>query len=364
MKLVFLGLSFSSSWGNGHATTYRALIKGLHQLGHEVTFLERDVPWYAEHRDAASSSFCRLEFYRSLSELVQRHRPAIAAADAVVVGSYVPEGVAVIRLVRETANGVVAFYDIDTPVTLARLAGGGDEHLVPALVPTFDVYFSFTSGPSLERLEREFGARKAVALHCMVDAELYRPAQVPIRYDLGYLGTYSADRQPALERLLIEPARQLPECRFVVAGAQYPRDMEWPANVEHVEHVAPVDHRHFYGSMRFTLNVTRADMVAAGHSPSVRLFEAAACGTPLISDRWVGLDRFFPERSAIVVADRSEDVIRALTELDDEQIGAMADKARAITLARHTGMSRAATLEAEIAAQISRTQRRRLARTA
>jgi spore maturation protein CgeB len=198
----------------------------------------------------------------------------------------------------------------------------------------------------------------------MVDPELYRPAQVPIRYDLGYLGTYSADRQPALERLLIEPARQLPECRFVVAGAQYPRDMEWPANVEHVEHVAPVDHRHFYGSMRFTLNVTRADMVAAGHSPSVRLFEAAACGTPLISDRWTGLDRFFPERSAIVVADRSEDVIRALTELDDEQIGAMADKARAITLARHTGMSRAATLEAEIAAQISRTQRRRLARTA
>ena len=363
MKLVFLGLSFGSSWGNGHATTYRALIKGLHQRGHEVTFLERDVPWYAAHRDAASASFCRLEFYRSLSELAQRHGPTIAAADAVVVGSYVPQGVAVIRLVRELANGVVAFYDIDTPVTLASLARGGDEHLVPALMPAFDLYFSFTSGPSLRRLERQFGARKAVALHCMVDPELYRPTPVPLRYDLGYLGTYSADRQPALERLLIEPARQLPTRRFIVAGAQYPPDIAWPDNVDHLEHVAPVDHPRFYGSMRFTLNVTRADMVAAGHSPSVRLFEAAACGTPLISDDWPGLDRFFPQPSAIIVADRSEDVVRALTGLDDEHIRAMAAKARAITLAGHTGSSGAATLEAEIAAQMPRTARRRLAKT-
>src|SRR5262249_32770253 len=173
MMLVFLGLSFSSAWGNGHATTYRALLKGLHQLGHEAMFLERDVPWYAKHRDAESSSFCRLEFYRSISELMQRHGAAIAAADGVVIGSYVPEGVAVIRLVKEIANGVIAFYDIDTPVTLASLAKGGDQHLVPRLVPAFDVYFSFTSGPSLTRLEREFGARKAVALHCMVDPELY-----------------------------------------------------------------------------------------------------------------------------------------------------------------------------------------------
>jgi spore maturation protein CgeB len=353
MKLVFLGLSFSSSWGNGHATTYRALLKGLHQLGHEVTFLERDVPWYAGHRDLASSSFCRLEFYRSVSELVQRHGPSIAAADAVVIGSYVPEGSVVIQLVRDIANGVVAFYDIDTPVTLTTLAKGGDEHLVPALVPQFDLYFSFTSGPSLERLEREFGARRAVALHCMVDPDLYRPVEVPRAYDLGYLGTYSADRQPALERLLLEPARRLPMLRFVVAGPQYPRVIDWPDNVARLEHVAPADHSRFYGSMRFTLNVTRANMVSAGHSPSVRLFEAAACGTPLISDRWSGLDGFFPEGEAIIVADHSRDVTRVLTELGDDEASAMAAKARAITLAQHTGLSRAREIEAELSAQMA-----------
>jgi len=358
MKLVFLGLSFSSSWGNGHATTYRALLKGLHQLGHEVTFLERDVPWYAGHRDLTSSDFCRLEFYSSMSELVHRHGPGIAAADAVVIGSYVPEGSVAIRLVRDIANGIVAFYDIDTPVTLASLAKGGDEHLVPALVPQFDLYFSFTSGPSLERLEREFGARRAVALHCMVDPDLHRPVKVPIEYDLGYLGTYSADRQPALEHLLLAPARQLPLLRFVVAGAQYPRDIEWPGNVEHREHVAPIDHPRFYGAMRFTLNITRADMVATGYSPSVRLFEAAACGTPLISDRWAGLDRFFPEGTAIIVADHSRDVIRALIELSENEASAMAAKAREITLAQHTGLARAREIEAEVNALMGNLQRR------
>jgi spore maturation protein CgeB len=362
MKLVFLGLSFSSSWGNGHATTYRALLKGLHQLGHEVTFLERDVPWYAGHRDLASSSFCHLEFYRSVGELVQRHGPSIAAADAVVIGSYVPEGAVVIRLVRDIANGIVAFYDIDTPVTLATLAKGGDEHLVPALVPQLDLYFSFTSGPSLTQLEQEFGARRAVALHCMVDPDLYRPVKVPVAYDLGYLGTYSADRQPTLERLLLAPARQLPQHRFVVAGAQYPRDIDWPDNVARLEHVTPDEHSCFYASMRFTLNVTRASMVAAGHSPSVRLFEAAACGTPLISDRWVGLDGFFPEGDAIIVADDSGDVVRALTELGEGEANAIATKARAITLAQHTGLSRAREMEAELSAQ-SRNLELRLAKT-
>jgi spore maturation protein CgeB len=363
MKLVFIGLSFSSSWGNGHATTYRALLKGLHQLGHEVTFLERDVPWYAGHRDLASASFCRLELYRSMTELVQRHGPGIAAADAVVIGSYVPEGSVLIRLVRDIANGIVAFYDIDTPVTLATLSRGGDEHLVPALVPLFDLYFSFTSGPSLERLEREFGARRAVALHCMVDPDLHRPFEVSLDYDLGYLGTYSADRQPVLERLLLAPARQLPMLRFVVAGAQYPRDIDWPVNVERLEHVPPVDHSRFYGSMRFTLNVTRAHMVAAGHSPSVRLFEAAACGTPLISDRWIGLDCFFPEGEAIIVADHTRDVIRVLTEIGDDEASAMAAKARAITLAKHTGLSRAREIETELRAQLG-TLEPRLAETA
>lgn len=345
LSLAFLGLSLSSSWGNGHATTYRALIKGLAARGHDVLFLERDVPWYADNRDLAKPSYCRLAFYNDLVDLERRFSRDIAAADAVVVGSFVPDGVAVSRLALSHARGLVGFYDIDTPVTLRRLEAGDEEYLSADLVPQFDFYLSFTSGPTLRRLRDEFGARRATAFHCMVDPALYRRTGDAVMWDLGYLGTYSADRQPALEQLLLEPARRLPDRRFVVAGAQYPDVSDWPANVEWIEHVAPRDHAAFYSRLRFALNLTRADMRAAGWSPSVRLFEAASCGTAILSDRWAGLTELFPENEAIRVVDATADVVALLSGADEREIARMADRARQIVLAEHTGDQRALELE-------------------
>jgi len=207
MKLVVLGLSLSSSWGNGHATTYRALLRAFAQRGHEVLFLERDVPWYASHRDLSDPDYCRLALYRDLDELRSRWREEVATADAVIVGSFVPDGVAVGRWAQETARGVVAFYDIDTPVTLAKLAAGDTEYVSPAIIPGYQLYLSFTGGPTLGELERRYGSPAARALYCSVDAEAYRPMTVASRWDLSYLGTYSSDRQPTLERLLLEPVQ-------------------------------------------------------------------------------------------------------------------------------------------------------------
>lgn len=345
LRLVFVGLSLSSSWGNGHATTYRALLRALAERGHEVTFLERDVPWYASHRDLADPDFCRLELYDDVADLSGGHAAIIEDADAVVVGSYVPDGPQAIRRVLDTATGLVCFYDIDTPVTLQALRQGDCSYLSADLVPVFDIYFSFSGGPVLETLRREFGARRAQALHCMVDADRYRPSGETPRWDLGYLGTYSDDRQPALERLLVEPARRLPQCRFVVAGSQYPGDIRWPGNVERIDHVPPADHPAFYGQLRYALNITRADMLATGWSPSVRLFEAAACTTPVITDRWAGVDAFFPPGEAILVADGPEDVVSALESQPGASDRAIADEARRIVLANHTGDHRAAELE-------------------
>lgn len=174
------------------------------------------------------------------------------------------------------------------------------------------------------------------------------------RWDLGYLGTYSPDRQPALDRLLLQPARRLPRRRFVVAGPQYPAAIDWPANVERLEHVAPADHAAFYAAQRFTLNVTRTAMIDAGWSPSVRLFEAAACGTPIISDRWPGLADLLPEREAILIADAAENVVSALTSIADTDRHAIADRARAVVLAGHTGIARARQLLHDITEGASR----------
>jgi spore maturation protein CgeB len=341
MKLVVLGLSLSSSWGNGHATTFRALLKAFAARGHDILFLERDVPWYASQRDLTDPDYCTLAYYADLQQL-EDWVPQIAGADAVIVGSYVPEGVAVARFVQEHAEGVTAFYDIDTPVTLAKLARGDFEYLSPEVIPGYDVYLSFTGGPTLDLIEQSYGSPAARPLYCSVDPALYEPVETPKRWDLSYLGTYSPDRQPTLERLLIEPARQRPELRFAVAGPQYPDDIVWPANVERIEHCPPADHAAFYSASRFTLNVTRADMIAAGWSPSVRLFEAAACGTPIISDRWDGLDILFTDGAEILLADTAADVLAALNGGDGIEIGAAA---RTRVLDGHTAAHRAEELE-------------------
>ncbi len=345
MKVVVLGLSITSSWGNGHATNFRALVAALSRRGHEVLFLERDVPWYAAHRDLAEPPFGRTLLYGSVDELRDRAATDVRDADLVVVGSYVPDGVEVGRWVTGLATGVTAFYDIDTPVTLAALERAECAYLTADLVPAFDLYLSFTGGPTLWRIEQWWGARRAVAFHCLVDPDAYRPVDVEERWLLGYLGTYSADRQPPLERLLVEPARRLTDAPFVVAGPQYPDDLAWPPNVARIEHLAPGDHPGFYGAQRFTLNVTRADMVRAGWSPSVRLFEAAACGVPVISDRWEGLDSFFRPGVEIFVADSTTDAIEVLSDVHPETAAEVGAAARRRVLAEHTADHRAEQLE-------------------
>ena len=350
MNLVVLGLSLSSSWGNGHATTYRALLRAFAARGHQVTFLERDVPWYrGDHRDLAAPDFCALRFYDDLAGL-EAHRAEVAAADAVVVGSYVPEGVAAGRWALGAARGPVAFYDIDTPVTLAKLARGDFEYVSPELIPRYAAYLSFTGGPTLARIEREYGSPAARALYCSVDEARYRPsADAARRWDLSYLGTYSPDRQPTLERLLLEPARRAPHLRFAVAGPQYRGDIDWPDNVERFEHVAPADHPTFYAASRWTLNVTRADMIAAGWSPSVRLFEAGACGCPVVSDVWEGLPELFAPGREIRLAETPEAALAVLAASEAER-EALAAAFRTRVLAEHTAAHRAGELEAALLA--------------
>ncbi|MFL6851625.1 MAG: bifunctional glycosyltransferase/UDP-glucuronate decarboxylase [Sphingomicrobium sp.] len=345
MKLVVFGLSLSSSWGNGHATTFRALLKAFAMRGHEILFLERDLPWYGNNRDVEDPDYCRLEIYRSIEEL--RHwNDDIRNADAVIIGSYVPEGIEVAHLVKRLARGVLAFYDIDTPVTLAKLERRDFEYLSPEVLRRYDLYLSFTGGPTLKRIERRYGARKARALYCSVDPEAYPVINEPKKWDLTYLGTYSQDRQPTLEKLLIEPARQLPQLKFCVAGPQYPDHIDWPANVERVDHLAPAEHPRFYAASRYTLNVTRADMIEAGWSPSVRLFEAASCATPVISDRWDGIDTLFVPAREIILADTTREVVDRLSS--DAEATKIGRAARTRILAAHTAAHRAEELERHI----------------
>ena len=356
MKLVVFGLTISSSWGNGHATTFRALLRAFAARGHEVTFYEWDAPWYASNRDHAHPGYVTLKLWRDWDSVAAEAIADARDADATVVGSYVNDGPRVIDALAEAGVDPLFFYDIDTPVTVAALRNGGAEYLRRDQVPLFTRYLSFTGGPFLhEVLEGELGAREARPLYCSVDVDRYHPTEIDpyLVSDLAYMGTYAPDRQPVLERFLIEPARRMPERKFYVAGPQYPDDIRWPGNVLLNPHLPPALHPQFYSSARWQLNATRADMVQAGWSPSVRLFEAAACGAAMISDRWPGIGHFFTPGEEILLPESTEEVTDILRTTHDDDRRMIGLAARERILAEHTAEHRAEELEALVGAEAS-----------
>jgi spore maturation protein CgeB len=357
MKLVIFGLTITSSWGNGHATLWRGLCKALARRGHDVVFFERDVPYYALNRDLLELPDGELCLYPTWEDALPLARWHLSDADAAMVTSYCPDSVAASDLVLEAAVPVRMFYDLDSPVTLARLeAGEPVDYIGPRGLSEFDVVLSYTGGRALAELQSRLGARRVVPLYGSVDPDTYRRTEGIEQYraDLSYMGTYAADRQQMLEQLLIAPARRLPERRFLVGGAQYPAAFPWTSNIFFVRHLPPGEHPAFYSSARLTLNVTRAAMARMGYCPSGRLFEATACGAPVLSDLWEGLDAFFQPGSEILVARDTESAIGAL-ETSDAELERMASRARQRTLDEHTADHRAVELESAIQGASSRT---------
>jgi spore maturation protein CgeB len=349
MKFVVFGLTISSSWGNGHATLWRGLCKALAPQ-HRIVFFERDVPYYAGARDFGEIPGGRLVLYPDWEMVAATARDEARDADAVIFTSYCPDALPAAQAVLDCARPLKIFYDLDTPVTLAALSSGSNVPYVgPRGLADFDLVFSYTGGAALTELQTRLGARAVAPLYGHVDPDMHRPtAAVPhYRCDLSYLGTYSADRQSALERLLLEPSRQRPAHRFLIGGAQYPDDFPWSSNIYFVRHLPPSEHPAFFSSCRLTLNVTRAAMARMGWCPSGRLFEATACGAPVLSDYWNGLDAFFTPGAEILVARCPDDVVAAL-DRDDAQLARLARAGRERTLDQHTSKHRAAELIAAL----------------
>jgi spore maturation protein CgeB len=348
MKLVVFGLSVSSSWGNGHATLWRGLCAALARRGHRVVFLERDVPYYASHRDLTSlPGGGDLIFYDNWPQAVAAAAPHLADTDVAMVTSYCPDGVSASQLVLESRAGLRVFYDLDTPVTLERLTSGQPvEYLGPRGLRDFDLVLSYTGGDSLDGLRVLLGARCVAPLYGSVDPAAHTPAPVDERYrgDLGYLGTFAADRQAILRELFVEPARRLPRGKFLLAGSMYDDTFPWLPNIHFLDHLPPGDHPAFYCSTRLTLNVTRRSMAMTGYCPSGRLFEAAACGAAIVSDYWSGLEQFFEPGEEILLAGAAQDTLDALARSPDS-LARLGKAARERALAAHTADHRAVELE-------------------
>lgn len=346
MRLVIFGLTASSAWGNGHATLWRSLVRGLADAGHSVVFFEKDQPFYRAHRDCDVIEGATLVIYDQWSSARPFALHQVREADVVIVTSYCPDARVASHLALDAPKAVRVFYDLDTPVTLADLAAGRDvPYLLPEGLGAFDLVLSFTGGEALSLLRSMLGARRVRPLYGSVDPETHRAAtpMAPWSGAISYLGTWSADREHKVRELFVEVARSAGDRRFVLGGAQYPDRVDWPANIHHTEHVSPAEHPAFYCSSPLTLNVTRGAMAALGYCPSGRLFEAAACGVPVLSDRWAGLEMFFEPGTEILTAESSGDVLAALSRSPAE-LARIGRRARDRVMAEHTGGHRAAEL--------------------
>jgi spore maturation protein CgeB len=347
MKLVVFGLSITSSWGNGHATLWRGLFKALDRRGHRVIFFEREVTCYANTRDLFDCAYAEIILYPHWKDVRAIAKAHISDADVIIITSYCPEALAAAALLQDSPTGLRVFYDLDTPVTLSRHSVNEEiGYIGPRGLRDYDLVLSFTGGRAVEELKARFGAPRVATLYNHVDPEVHRPVLPRDNYRsrLSYLGTFAPDRQPKLNRLLVEPARRSPSARFLIAGALYPPDLPWANNIHFIEHLSPIDHSAFFCSSSLTLNVTREAMAKMGFSPSGRLFEAAACGTPILSDSWPGIDEFFRPGTEILLAENSEDVMQAL-KLSDRELTEIGQAGRERVLREHTSDNRAKQLE-------------------
>jgi spore maturation protein CgeB len=345
MRIVVFGLTVSSTWGNGHATLWRGLAAGLARRGHRLEFFERDQPWYAAHRDLDALPGGALRLYARLADERARVETALADADVAMVTSYCPDALLATKLVLGSPAAVKVFYDLDTGVTLARLAAGEPVEWVGAGLAGFDLVLSFTGGRTLRELRERLGARRAAPLYGSVDPAVHAPAQpaAAFRGDVSYLGTFAPSRQRALERLFLEPAARMTDRTFVLAGSMYDAAFPWLENIRYVRHLEPSLHAAFFSSSPLTVNVIRAEMAAMGHCPSPRLFEAAACGVPVLSDWFEGLDEFFTPGEEILLARNADEAMHAIS-LPRMALERMGRRARERALAEHTADARAEEL--------------------
>ena len=355
MKLVIFGLTISSSWGNGHATLWRALCRGLHARGHEIVFFERDVPYYARHRDQHEPQGCTLRLYSQWEDVVTEARRSLRDADVGMVTSYCPDGRVAAAAVLDSTAALKVYYDLDTPVTLARLRDGQRVDYLPAT----------DSAPSISSSATPAATRSGSCARHLAHGRSRRSMAASIRMSTGRSmptrGSHVTSRISARTRPIARTRSTgcSSSRRFGVRpggshwpGRMYPPDFRWTPNMFYLSHLPPGDHPSFYCSSSLTLNITRGPMAEMGFCPSGRLFEAAACGTAMLSDWWEGLDAFFtPGRGDSRSPNDTPDAVAAL-DLSDAERRAVGRRARERALDCHTAAIRAGELEQLIGAAV------------
>ncbi|HWV56274.1 MAG TPA: glycosyltransferase, partial [Longimicrobiales bacterium] len=243
---------------------------------------------------------------------------------------------------------LVAFWDVDAPATLERLAADpGDPFR--ALAPRYDLILTYGGGEPVVQAYEALGVKSCVPIYNAVDEDTHHPVPPDPRFtaDLAFLGNRLPDRESRVDEFFFTPACLLPQRHFLLGGNGW-GDRLMPANVEYVGHVYSRDHNAFNVTPRAVLNVNRESMARFGYSPPTRVFEAAGAGACLVTDAWPGIEMFLEPEWEVLVARNGEEVAALVASLDLRTARELGGRARRRVLSEHTYAHRAAQFEAVI----------------
>jgi spore maturation protein CgeB len=353
--IAFFGSSLVSAYWNGAVTYYRGVLQALAANGHRITFYEPDAFDRQKHRDIPDPDWARIVVYPATEEGLDGALEQARNADLLVKAS----GVGVFdRLLEERVpalrrNGALAvFWDVDAPPTLERIAADPADPF-HALIPQYDIVFTYGGGPPVVAAYEAFGARLCVPVYNGLDPSTHHPVPPEPRFgcDLGLVANRLPDRERRIEEFFLAAAAELHDRRFLLAGAGWD-DKPMPKNVGYIGHLYTADHNAFNASCLAVLNVSRDSMASNGYSPATRVFEAAGAGACLITDAWEGIDLFFEPGSEILVADNGPAVAEHLARLNPAEARRIGDAARSRALAEHTYTQRVRLVEDVLAGRL------------
>lgn len=352
MNIAIFGSSLVSAYWNGAATYYRGIVRSLHERGHRITFFEPDAFDRQRHRDIADPPWARVVVYSGRSEDgVWSALEEASGADLVIKASGV--GVFDELLEREVLRlrrpgTLVAFWDVDAPATLERMAANPADPF-RALARRYDLVLTYGGGAPVVEAYARYGVTTCVPIYNAVDPDTHFRVRPDPRFaaDLAFLGNRLPDRESRVDEFFFGAARLLPQRRFLLGGngwAEHPV----PSNVRYVGHVYTRDHNAFNATPRAVLNVNRDSMARFGYSPPTRIFEAAGAGACVITDAWPGIGEFLEPGRETLVAHNGEEVAAIVARLDLRTAREIGERARRRVLAEHTYAHRAAAFEAAV----------------
>jgi len=350
MKIFVFGSSLTSTYWNGAATYYRGIYKNLNRLGYQITFAEPAIYGRQEHQDASNIDYADVLVYRSPEDIPSLLKEA-SRAQVVIKHSGV--GAEDDRLEREvlgcrSTRSKVLFWDVDAPATLARM-GADVTDKFRTLIPEYDAVFTYGGGPTVVAAYHKHGARRCVPVYNALDPESHHPviADDGLRCDLAFIGHRLPDRESRVQEFFLSAAESAPEMSFILGGEGW-GDRSLPKNVRWIGHVSSDRHNAVNCSARMVLNVNRDSMAQTGFSPPTRVFEAAAAGACVITDRWKGIEYFFVPGTEILIAGSGAEVVAHLRSCDSRQATKIGAAMLCRGLMQHTYEIRAREVDAAL----------------